>query len=437
MQKPWIFTQIANACSGFLKNRIGSVAPLIALMSPALLGASGLAMDYAFMQMKYSHLQELADAAALSATNELSVSLQGSSYINSVVKNYVTSAVADTENIEITSAVEGNSDTVAVTLSLTWKPFFAQYFSSKVTPLVVSAKATLAARDKICVLGLMPDTLAGVHLDNKSKLTATNCGVYSNSTSVGSIRTDSKARGVASTFCASGGYQKLGNVSLTPKPQTDCPVVPDPLAARPKPTVGGCDYNKLVVKSRKTLKPGVYCGGLKIEGRGKAKLKPGVYIIKDGPLLVKGKGELKGKSVGFFLTGDDSIFKFDEDTKIDLKAPIDGIMAGLLFFEDQNVTYSFVFNQNKSSKAPLPPDVRQHQISSNNAKQLLGTIYLSRSILLVDADASVAQDSAYTAIVVGRLWLQQGPNLVLNANYSVTDVPVPAGLAGGFSRLIE
>ncbi len=420
----------------FIGSRAGSVAPVLALMLPMLLAAGGLTMDYAFMRMKKSQLQDAADVAAIAATQELSVALKNTSYIDSVVKSYVSSSFTDQSKLSVASAIEGaKKDIVAVKLSLSWSPFFAQYFSNDVTPLVVKARAKLAGVDKICILGLMPKNLAAIHLDNNSRLTAPSCGVYSNSTSFASLRVDGKAKGVASTFCAAGGYLRLGRSSMTPRPQTDCPTIPDPLEKRAKPAVGACKFNNYVVKSSSTLSPGVYCGGLTVSGNAKVNLKPGEYIIKDGPLIVRDSAGIKGIGVGFFLTGAGSVIDFQSGTSIDLQAPVTGNLAGLLFYEDQNVPYSFTFNP--FNMRNLPENVRLHKISSNNARQLLGTIYLSRSILLVDANEAVAVDSAYTALVVGRLWLQKGPNLVLNTNYAVTDVPVPAGLAGGQSRLIE
>jgi len=56
--------------------------------------------------------------------------------------------------------------------------------------------------------------------------------------------------------------------------------------------------------------------------------------------------------------------------------------VGLLFFEDRNVPHSYIFDW--CNLKELPPKVRLHQISSNNARRLHGTIYLSRSIFLVD-----------------------------------------------------
>ena len=131
-------------------------------------------------------------------------------------------------------------------------------------------------------------------------------------------------------------------------------------------------------------------------------------------MRVEETASLSGVNVGFYLTGSAAIFTFAPNTTIDLTAPKDGDMAGLLFMEASGISGN-----------------RLHRIESNDARQLLGTIYLPSSILQVDADAPVADQSAYTAIVVKRLWLQDGPTLVLNSDYSATDVPVPNAIAGG------
>ncbi|PLX35810.1 MAG: hypothetical protein C0606_17060 [Hyphomicrobiales bacterium] len=68
-------------------------------------------------------------------------------------------------------------------------------------------------------------------------------------------------------------------------------------------------------------------------------------------------------------------------------------------------------------------------VYSNSLKDKgLGTIYLPKGVLIIDATNTVADQSAYTAIVAERLELQSSPNLVLNTNYGATDVPVPPGV---------
>ena len=196
----------------------------------------------------------------------------------------------------------------------------------------------------------------------------------------------------------------------------------------------------MVVDTDTILTPGVYCGGLRITANASVDLQPGVYVIKDGPFIVDGTASLTGEYVGFVMSGAASVFSFDENTEISLGAPKEGPMAGLLFYEqlDPNLkggAFRSIFTT-LGDLAALGA-MRTHRIRSNNARQLLGTFYLPNSILKVDANGAVADESAYTAIVVRRLWLLEGPNLVLNADYAATDVPVPSSIAGGEVRLSE
>ena len=71
---------------------------------------------------------------------------------------------------------------------------------------------------------------------------------------------------------------------------------------------------------------------------------------------------------------------------------------------------------------------RTHHINSTNVDVLTGTIYLSRGKLLIDRNSPIAEDLAYTAIIVRQLELTEGPELILNSDYGATDVPVPAGI---------
>ena len=205
-----------------------------------------------------------------------------------------------------------------------------------------------------------------------------------------------------------------GKANFEPEPLTDCPVVEDPLSKRPAPDSSGCKANDLeIIDKVVTLSPGVYCGGIKIDGNARVYMRPGIYVIKDGPLNVDSNAKLEGEYVGMYLTGDKATFRFASNATIDLSAPKDGPLAGLLFFEDRNA-----------------PQLRRHEILSNYAHNLLGTIYLSQGRLVVDADNEIADKSAYTAIVARRIELYAGPNLVLNTDYSATDIPVPDGIVG-------
>jgi hypothetical protein len=224
----------------------------------------------------------------------------------------------------------------------------------------------------------------------------------------------------AQNIYTAGGY--VGAMSsFSPTPVEDARKMDDPLADRPAPAVTGCDHvDYAVSKGSVTLTPGSYCGGLTISGKADVTLVSGVYTIKDGPLDVTGKGQISGENVGFYLTGTDATLQFSVGSTVSLTAPKDGVLAGLLFYEDRN-----------------SPVGRTHRIGSDNARLLLGTVYLPQGKLTVDANKPVADQSSYTAVIVRTLDLKAGPNLVLNSDYGGTDIPAPAGLSEGRVSLVK
>jgi hypothetical protein len=303
---------------------------------------------------------------------------------------------------------------VSVSISAEWTPTFAAFLGTAGGQIEASASARYFGAANICVLGLSPSTISGVRLWNDARLTAMNCSVFSNTMASDALAVMDAASLMAKHICVTGGYDTASAKAVTPQPITDCPPLADPLAARPPPSFGDCDFHSLKVTSgTKTLLPGVYCGGLSVSGDASVTLDPGIYVIKDGPLMVTKTAKLHGVGTGFYFTGAFSTLWFDFGTTIDLEAPTEGALAGLLFFED------------RAAKG-----IRIHRIASNNARNLLGTIYLPVSILNIDSSAPVADQSAYTAIVTKSLQLQSGPDLVLNTDYDLTSVPVPEGIKG-------
>ena len=216
----------------------------------------------------------------------------------------------------------------------------------------------------------------------------------------------------ASIICSRGGKEgSKGN--FNPEPMIDCPAFDDPLAGRPEPTVGDCGKSKkTVVDVDGQLGPGVHCEGLIVENGARLELLPGIHIFKDGQLEVKDGASLIGKGVGLFFTGNGATLKFDRESTISLEAPETGVMAGLLIFSARNL-----------AKAKF-------EILSNNARTLLGTIYLPKSELHIEAEKPIADESAYTAIVVDTMRLYGGPHLTLNTRFHATTVPVPGSIKG-------
>jgi hypothetical protein len=217
-------------------------------------------------------------------------------------------------------------------------------------------------------------------------------------------------------ICTSGGYSGSG---YEPAPTTDCPQLDDPLAERQPPSFSGCDYlDRKINGGKVSISPGVYCGGLTIQASAQVTAEPGIYVMTLGKLEVKGTATLKGDYVSFVFHDNTAVMLFDSDTTIDLSAPKDGPMAGILLYENRSNVLG-----------------RDFVIKSRNAHRLLGTIYLPRGRLKVDAKAKVADLSAYTVIVARQMEVKEA-NLVVNSDYGGTDVPVPDGV-GPNSRFVR
>ncbi len=95
-------------------------------------------------------------------------------------------------------------------------------------------------------------------------------------------------------------------------------------------------------------------------------------------------------------------------------------MAGLLFFEDRTTTFA-----------------TYHQITSKDARNLVGTMYLPNSKLLIDSRDPVADRSDDTIIIARKFELRDGPELVLNTDDADSDSPVPDGVGNNTSSSIR
>jgi hypothetical protein len=313
--------------------------------------------------------------------------------------------------------------TARMTLTATAQTYALQTLTSmKAVTVSASSAAQIKGGDPICVIGLNSSANFTVKMEKYAQLQAPNCVVYSNSTNANGLMAMNDAKLTAAMTCSAGGKAGAGPGSFSPTPQTDCPVMPDPLAGRLKPAIGTCSYNNLVVSGQMTtLYPGVYCGGLTITDQSIVTMAAGQYIIKDGPLVVTNAATMNGVNTGFFFTGTGALLNLDALSSISLTAPAAGAMAGMLFWEDAGAASGGT-----------------HQIISNDARTLLGTIYLPVNRFHVAANAPVADHSAYTVVVANQFSLSEGPTLVLNTNYGATNIPVPNGVGpGGTSMLIK
>jgi len=391
----------------------GHMAMMTGILAPMLIGVAGGAIDVSAFMTHKTDLQEIADASALGAAKEASLNGWSTSAAVAIVNGYLEAhrRSGAEGTVEAKVEVDPVKKQVTVTLEQDHHPYFVVGYFVGSPQIRVSSAAQTNNNTNICVIGLEKADAATVSLETNAAISAPKCSVYSNSSSTGGLTSTGNANLVAQLACSAGGFVGGSKNFNYQNPLTDCPEVADPLASRAPPSVGSCretdaDYQHFVGN----LQPGVYCGGLTIRASSEVSLKPGIYVIKDGPLVIESSSVVEGKGVGFYFTGKNAGMLFGSSSQVDIEAPVIGPLAGLVTFQDRaSAETDFV-------------------ITSNKARKLLGTIYLANGNLIVDANNKVADASAYTAIVVRRLRLSKGPNLVLNTDYNKTLVPVPDGV---------
>ena len=448
-----------NKARSFGSDRCGAVAVIFCLVATVLLGLVGGGVDYARLAARRSQLQGAVDAGALAGGNTLKLALSNTAAVIGVTEQTVRSEAKSPPDRPLAVEVTVGSDktNVVVTAAETFKLSFGSFVGMPAVKLAVKAQASVVGRMRLCMLALDPLAPGAFNLQKSAQVTATDCALYSNSASSTGMVGQQNAMAKAQTICSAGGYLGV-RANFSPTPQTGCPVIDDPLKDRAAPPIGTCatlpfPLNVLNINSLKkidasmTLEPGTYCGGLQITKNAVVTLKAGIYVIANGPLIVDKKASLSGTDVAFYFTGDKGSLVFDKDTTISLSAPTTGVMAGLLISEDRKVSSptdpsNLITTLLGAILAPPPAPLaatkpmRTYRILSDNARTMLGTIYLPAGRLVVDATKPVADQSAYTVIVAQQINLYEGPNLVLNANYGATSVPVPKGVGPVSGRLL-
>lgn len=419
----------------FLHNDYGGIALQAAIALPVLILLAGSSLDLIRIRSFQQDLQLIADNSALYAARELAVSTNDAQRVQAVATSYAANILQNSE-----ANISANLDTEAqiVTVSISAPPivYFMNPFEM-IKSVGAEAQAQLSGRaGNLCLLALTEDKSNAIELNNRSSLTAENCTLYSNSLSNRSLRVNSTADIVVDQVILAGGFR--GNVeALSGEPITDAPQISDPLSGRIAPPSLGCDFTDRIIDADigdSTIEPGIYCGGLVIDSA-KVTAEPGEYIIKNGRLSVLNEGGLIGKNVGFYFTGNNAKLDFAAESNISLTAPRTGRMAGLLFFSNKSNPLA--------KEVGLGAGLRDgHVIRSDNARELVGTIYLPDDKLVIDGNTPVADRSDYTVIVAKAFELNNGPNLVLQTDYTSSDIPVPEGIgpvenAETFAHLVK
>lgn len=413
----WLLQRLKRPPADAMQDRSGGIAVTFSLAMIPLLGCVALAVDVSTWYAARTQMQSIADGAAIASAQELRIGGATDAQVTDAARRYANSAIrfgasfATSANVD--ARISGQRNEVTVTLTSELSPIFSRVVTAQIFDVTVSATAKLSGSIPVCMIATHTNAQGALKLDDTAELTAEGCGIYSNSSNQDGIVFAGSSRISAARICSTGGYESGGSM-IKPTPEVDCPSVGDPLVHRSTPS--GCsnsvaNNNIRRVRGNTTLLPGKYCDGIHIGSDATITFSSGVYVIGGAGLIVEQRARIIGNNVSLAFNGVDSTFTFGPETRISFSAPVTGELAGILFIEDANA-----------------PPGRNFRISSNDARNLLGTIYLPKGNLIIDAQTAVGDNSAYTVIVARKITLENGPRLFLNTNYSATDVPVPEGV---------
>lgn len=367
-----------SPASRYLGRRDGQAGLFVVLNLTVLLAVMGLAIDVGWGYFRKHAAQTAADAAALAAasyasangltcgtggvvcgtatpcnypnvsppTNDLEV---GCSYAGANgYYNTGSQSVSMMGNTTAPPGVSGNSPAYWVQASVTDGPFtlfgnFAGVSAFNINTVATAAVTVIPAA--ACIYVLDSTASQAFSATGTSVVTAT-CGIFVNSNSASAYYEYGSPHVTATQILVNGGTSITSASSVSPTPTTNAGAQTDPLASLAMPTVSStCDHTNYSIGNANTatLSPGVYCGGIVIQGNSRVTFNPGLYIVNGGGMSFGNGTVVTGSGVTFFNTGQNGYtagpVTNTGNTTVTLSAPTSGTYEGMLIVQDRNISY--------------------------------------------------------------------------------------------------
>lgn len=204
-------------------------------------------------------------------------------------------------------------------------------------------------------------------------------------------------------------------------------------------------------KSNGLYSPGTYCGGLTVSGENVTFL-PGTYIMKDGPLTFKNGAVANGQDVSFVLSGTDSVLTVESGAYVNVKAPRNGELAGLAFYQDVNSDSgtpktgrdrlsSPMMARSMESAAPAPrdpsPATGVNLISSGGELNVTGTMYFPTQALEVMGDGVLGAKAPATSFIAHQVTFAENSKASVSVDHVKGGIPPMLPRSDDGARLVE
>ena len=293
---------VAHYLATFGSDKQGATAVIFALTTPLVFAVVAVGMDYASIARDRAKAQSATDAAALAAVIQANRSAGGMAVRKEAGRlegeRVFYASVADLKitsfELQLADSLEGAS----VTATGTTRNKILQVGELTEYGYKAYANTAIVNRTPVCLLSMDANASPGITFKGNGTFRGPDCAVWSNATTTESILFQGSSNVQARLICAAGRIRNIGNNTVIPSPAQNCEPLPNPLADWTAPSVStACSYSGLARStSNVTLTPGVYCGNTTINAD-QVVLSPGVYVIQNGTMSVKGNTTIRGTGV--------------------------------------------------------------------------------------------------------------------------------------------
>ncbi|MGH6838888.1 MAG: TadE/TadG family type IV pilus assembly protein [Methylocella sp.] len=390
----------------FMRDRSGAYGVVIGLVAPIFIAALALGSETGSWYSTQEAMQGAADSAAISAAVGLNagntnLTLQADATAASYkFVNGTSGTTVTVNNPPLSGPNVANTGAVEVIIKQPQKTLFSSLFLK--SPVVVQARSVAVADSSIpCVIALSQTPLVslvtGIAAAAFANVLADKCTVADNSPGLLALTVALFSSITAQKVNVVGGFLGLlGTVTPTP---VHAAATPDPYAGTTIPAISSCDHTNLVITGPATLSPGVYCGGLTVNGGGNVTLSPGTYYM-DGGGIVGGfglsvllGGTVTGTDVTVVLTSSNPLINLPGLSllgTINLTAPSSGTYAGLVVFEDRPAVLGVL--PGLGLAFTLSPTVN-----------LIGTIYAPHSLVTYAVNGGTTHTGQCTRLIADTI----------------------------------
>jgi len=472
----------------FLKNTSGQVGVVFALAVLPLTALTSAAVDYSQFTKERNAISSALDSAVLAAANNNAIA---DSEKHLYAETYFRANYSGDLELDLTASLKANRVRLSANGQLDL--VFGNLVGIDDLNVSEASAATIANENTICLLALNETSTQSILFDGGIIYSSPTCAVYANSRHASAIESRSFQVPVAKSFCSVGGakgefepYVKGECKTITdPYAKTAAPAIPDTCTTpfnelivfkdvtpegtsdRQQEQFSGAlrsavyayeetgsvksaveaffsyevdpvyddDLNDEIEISRNrtgsdvNIKPGMFCGGLTIDGIN-VDFLPGEYVIKDGPLSFINGAEAVAKDVTFVLSGSGAVINIQSQSSLVLKAPAIGDRKGLAVMEAVD----------RSAPANRTLEEKNSLVAEGGSLQVTGTIYLPQQKLeIMGKNTAIGSMAPATSFIADTLHISggTGARMDIGVDHVEADVPPIQPRAEDGARLVE